>query len=160
KKILPVVRITDASKARRVGKIACRICAAWARRARDFAHAERSSVAPLPTLQTALNRLLWWASYRTTALSASQTCKKTPSRFGDSLRRAVYLGCGHRRCRSEHRLNRRRHRGGGREPLDPFRASHTRCHQTMSALLLKADMREFASTCPLSPLRWSARRAQ
>jgi hypothetical protein len=73
KKILPVVRITDASKASRVGKIACRICAAWARRARDFAHAERSSVAPLPTLQTALNRLLWWASYRTTALSASRT---------------------------------------------------------------------------------------
>jgi hypothetical protein len=35
---------------RRVGKIACRTVAAWARRARDFAHADGPSSAPLPTL--------------------------------------------------------------------------------------------------------------
>src|SRR5262249_60681992 len=32
-----------------VGRIACGTVAAWARRARDFAHAPISSVAPLPT---------------------------------------------------------------------------------------------------------------
>src|SRR5207244_1932774 len=35
----------------RVGKIACCIVAAWAWRVHDFAHAERPSGAPLPTLQ-------------------------------------------------------------------------------------------------------------
>jgi hypothetical protein len=35
----------------RVGKIVCRIVAAWARRWRDFAHANKASSAPLPTLQ-------------------------------------------------------------------------------------------------------------
>jgi iron(III) transport system substrate-binding protein len=39
------------SKERRVGKIACRIFDAWARRARDFAHAGKPNGAPLPTLQ-------------------------------------------------------------------------------------------------------------
>jgi hypothetical protein len=34
----------------RVGKIACRSVAAWARRAGDFAHAEGPRNAPLPTL--------------------------------------------------------------------------------------------------------------
>jgi hypothetical protein len=38
---------------RRVGKIACFILTAWARRTRDFAHADRPSSAPLPTLQRA-----------------------------------------------------------------------------------------------------------
>jgi hypothetical protein len=34
-----------------VGKIACRTVAAWARRARDFAHADKPGSAALPTLQ-------------------------------------------------------------------------------------------------------------
>jgi hypothetical protein len=36
----------------RVGKIVCRTVAAWGRR-RDFAHAEKPSSAPLPSLQLA-----------------------------------------------------------------------------------------------------------
>jgi hypothetical protein len=35
----------------RVGKIVCRAAAAWARRAHDFAHADGSCRAPLPTLR-------------------------------------------------------------------------------------------------------------
>jgi hypothetical protein len=34
-----------------VGKIACLSVAAWARRTRDFAHADRAMPAPLPTLR-------------------------------------------------------------------------------------------------------------
>src|SRR6266567_596544 len=41
----------DRVRRRRVGKIASRSVAAWARRARDFAHADARSNAPLPTLQ-------------------------------------------------------------------------------------------------------------
>ena len=39
------------STARRVGKIACCVVSAWARRTRDFAHAESPRHAPLPTLR-------------------------------------------------------------------------------------------------------------
>jgi hypothetical protein len=42
-----------AASDRTVGKIACRIVAAWARRANDFAHADERSDAPLPTLRSA-----------------------------------------------------------------------------------------------------------
>jgi hypothetical protein len=36
---------------RRVGKIVCRIGDAWAKAPRDFAHAQKPSIAPLPTLR-------------------------------------------------------------------------------------------------------------
>src|SRR6266496_2792560 len=42
----------------RVGKIACRTAAAWARRAHEFAHADGSNSAPLPTLQFCADELI------------------------------------------------------------------------------------------------------
>ncbi len=45
-------------RGRKVGKIACRIVAAWARRVHDFAHADVPNSAPLPTLQSRADEVL------------------------------------------------------------------------------------------------------
>ena len=65
--------MNDCESRRRVGKIARTI--AWARRARDFAHVARRSIAPLPTL-----RSLLFAIALTLAASALAWAETYPSR--------------------------------------------------------------------------------
>ena len=65
--------MNDCESRRRVGKIARTI--AWARRARDFAHVARRSIAPLPTL-----RSLLFAFALTLAASALAWAETYPSR--------------------------------------------------------------------------------